>query len=228
MQLLQNSTLVQKWMARPRILIFLHSKFAPKKKTVENVHFAGFSIFLCLLRALLVRKSFVEKLFWTKICHKSGRTVLNCLFVMFSKSTNKNMKMTNSISICKHCVIVRIAASQQMRNQLRKSVKQIWHFKSKLYHSQRKLVNSGAFHNSRKRNILENCCFALVYCCSWILNSEFLGRFVPRDLPRRILGKTSIQIAPFSCRLLPNTAATVVRKNHRPGFRQIQRCSFWR
>ena len=140
-------------------------KVCSPKKTVENVYFAGFSTFLCLLRALLVRKSFVEKLFWTKMCHKSGRTVFNCLFVMFSKSTNKNMKMTNSISICKHCVIVRIAASQQMRNQLRKSVKQIWHFKSKLYHSQRKLVKTGAFHNSRKRNISENCCFALV----WVL-----------------------------------------------------------
>ena len=152
MQLLQNSTLVQKWMARPRILIFFCAfKVCSQKQTVENVYFAGFSNFLCLLRALLVRKSFVEKLFWTKMCHKSGRTVFNCLFVMFSKSTNKNMKMTNSISICKHCVIVKIAASQQMRNKLRKSVKQIWHFKSKLYHSQRKLVKTGAFHNNRNK-----------------------------------------------------------------------------
>ena len=49
---------------------------------------------------------------------------------------------------------------------------------------------------------------------------------MPRDLPRRILRKISVPIAPFSCRLVPTPAATVVRKIFAQLFGQFQGAVF--
>ena len=49
---------------------------------------------------------------------------------------------------------------------------------------------------------------------------------MPQDLPGRILRKISVPNAPFSCRLLPTPAATVVRKIFNPTFGEFQGAVF--
>ena len=55
---------------------------------------------------------------------------------------------------------------------------------------------------------------------------RFLAISVPQDLPRRILRKISVPNAPFSCRLVPTPAATVVRKIFAQLFGQFQGAVF--
>ena len=55
---------------------------------------------------------------------------------------------------------------------------------------------------------------------------RFLELFGLRDLPGRILRKISVPNPPFSCRLVPTPAATVVRKIFAQLFGQFQGAVF--